>query len=582
MKSLLALKPYFIRYRRTFIAGFATIFLSVVFGVVVPILIRQAIDGLMTDISRTAILWYAILVVLTSAISGVFLYLTRQTIIVVSRRIENDLRNDFIGRLLRLSVRYYQNTPTGDVIAHTTNDIGAVRMFIGPAVMYSVETFFTFTIILALLLEIHPLLTLVSLAPMPFISFIVNKLGTRIHKRYEEIQSHFSLVTARAQESFSGARVVKSYRREEYEEEMYRGLSEAYLRMNLKAVKLQSLMMPLLSMFIGLSLILVLWRGGILVMQHALTLGQLTQFIIYLGILIWPMIAIGWVVAIIQRASASMKRLQRIMDETPEIHDDASTDHAITTIRGAIEFRRAGFRHTAAGPEVLGAIDLTIPAGSTLAIVGHVGVGKTTLVNLIPRFHDVTSGELLIDGRDIRSIPLSTLRRHIAYVTQETFLFSDTLAANIAYGGDGIDMDRVRRAAGVAQVAQDIESFPLGYDTVLGERGITLSGGQKQRVSLARAIYREPAILLLDDALSAVDTHTEERILQALAGVMRDRTSIIISHRISTVRNADHIIVLRNGGIAESGTHDELVALGGMYADLHTKQLLTRELEDME
>jgi ATP-binding cassette subfamily B protein len=311
-------------------------------------------------------------------------------------------------------------------------------------------------------------------------------------------------------------------------------------------------------------------------------LGQLTQFIIYLGILIWPMIAIGWVIAIIQRASASMARLQRIMTETPEVRDDEQTDHAITGIHGEIEFREAGFRYNPASNIVLDGISLHVPAGSTLAVVGYVGSGKTTLVNLIPRMYDVTGGELLIDGTDVRRIPVDVLRRNISFVTQETFLFSDSIAANIAYGGDAIDMARVRAAAEAAQVAQDIEAFPLGYDTVLGERGITLSGGQKQRVSLARALYREPAILILDDALSAVDTHTEERILQQLRLIMQKRTSIIISHRISTVRSADLIIVLRDGKIRESGTHDELVALGGMYADLHLKQLLTKELEEME
>jgi ATP-binding cassette subfamily B protein len=574
--------PYFRKYRKIYLTGLVTVMLSTVFAVIVPAIIRIAIDGLQNNVSTGQIAQYAVLVVAISAVSGIFLYLTRQTIIVGSRLIENDMRNDFIAHIQRLSMRYFQNTPTGDIIAHSTNDISAVRMFLGPAVMYSAETIFTFTIVLVLLLRINTVLTLITLIPMPLISVVVNKLGTLIHKRYEEIQSHFSILTTRAQESFAGVRVVKSYRREQHEHDLFKDLSEEYLAKNMKVVRLQSLMMPLMSILIGASIILVLWQGGMRVIWHVMTLGELTQFIIYLGILIWPMIAIGWVIAIIQRAAASMQRLKKVMDAQPEIADTAETDRSVTSINGAIRFSGVAFTYGSGMPAVLRGVDLDIPAGSTLAIVGYVGTGKTTLVNLLPRMYDVTGGCITIDGIDVKRIPVNILRRSIAYVTQETFLFSDTIAANIGYSDGCGDMKAVMEAAEAAQVACDIEEFPMKYDTVLGERGITLSGGQKQRISLARALYRKPAILILDDALSAVDTNTEERILVNLKSILSLRTSIIISHRISTVKDADMIIVLQDGLIHESGTHTELVELGGIYADLHRKQQLTRELEEIE
>jgi ATP-binding cassette subfamily B multidrug efflux pump len=582
MKSLFRLKPYFRRYRRTLLWGIFAIFVSTVFAVIAPIIIRDAVDGLQRDLSSGMLLRYALMLTGVAVVSGFFLYLTRQTIIVVSRRIEYDLRNDFLAHVQSLSQRFFSTTTTGDLMAYASNDISAVRMFVGPAVMYFSNTVFSFIIMVWLMVRIDPLLTLWGLLPLPILSFAVHKVGSLIHRRYEEIQEQYGALTARTQESISGIRVVKAYLREAYETSVFLGLSEEYRIRNMRMVRIQSLFMPMIGVLVGFSTILIIWLGGREVIAGEMTLGELTQFIIYLGMLIWPMAAIGWVVGLIQRAAASMKRLERVLDAAPDIADDADTDHAIRSVAGSIRFEDVHFRYAPEGQEVLRGITLDVPAGSTLGIIGLTGAGKSTLVNLIPRLYDATEGVLRIDGTDIRRIPLAVLRRHIAYVTQETFLFSDTLRSNIAYGVDDPSEEDILWAAGIAQIDKDVVDFPGQYGTMLGERGITLSGGQKQRVSLARAVLRKPSILILDDALSAVDTHTEEDILLRLREVMAERTSILISHRISTVKNADHIIVIDDARITEQGTHEELVTLQGLYADLHRKQLLAAELEEME
>jgi ATP-binding cassette subfamily B protein len=505
----------------------------------------------------------------------------RQTIIVVSREIEYDLRGDFWNHIQRLPLRYFQNTSTGNIMAHATNDINAVRMFLGPAVMYSTDTTIRLAMVLVLMLSLNVSLTIYALLPLPLLSLLVYKVGKIIHSKFTIIQEKFAELTTIVQENFSGIRIIKSYVREESEIERYAKHSKEYVRKKMNLVKTQALIMPILFLITGLSIIIVIWLGGIKVINNELTLGEITAFIVYLGILIWPMIAFGWVINIIQQAEASMKRLNKIFSEPYEITESEKTDYSIKEIKGDIEFKNVSFRYSENHPYVLKNINLTVPRGSTVAIMGYTGSGKTTFINLIPRLYDSTEGEILIDGKNVKDIPLDVLRTNISLVQQESFLFSDTVMNNITYGKRELNSEQVFSAASIAQFDKDVMEFPKKYDTIVGERGITFSGGQKQRASLGRALAVDPKILILDDSFSAVDTHTEEEILKNLKEFMRDRTSIVISHRISTVKDADKIIVLSKGNIKEEGTHEQLVALGGIYADLHYKQLLEQELEEL-
>jgi ATP-binding cassette subfamily B multidrug efflux pump len=586
MKSLLRLKSYLWRYRKTLFWGLFSVVMSNVFTVIQPRLIGYAIDELKAgldsrSINGTSLLIYAAVIVGLSILAGFFLYLTRQTIIVVSRHIEFDLRNDFLKHLQTLSLSYFQNTPTGDLMAHATNDISAVRNVVGPGIMYPSDTMMTLSMVLVMMFVSDWELTLYVLIPLPLVSLIVYKLGRKIHEKFQERQEQFSILTMRAQENLSGIRVVQSYVREAFEIDRFRGLSWEYLKKNLVLAKIQSILWPLMFVLIGFSLLITIYIGGLKVIAGDMSIGTLTAFFGYLMLLIWPMIAFGWVTNLLQQGAVSMERLMKIMDTKPEIRETGETDHSIKELKGEIEFRNVTFTHQGKKDPVLKNISIKVPQGMQLAIVGYTGSGKSTFINLIPRLYDVTEGEILIDGIPIRKIPLPVLRSNIGYVQQETFLFSDTLSENIGYGVDKSTDTEIISAAEASQISRDIEDFPDKYETPIGERGITLSGGQKQRTSIARAVMRNPKILILDDALSAVDTYTEEDILKCLRTVMKNRTSIIISHRISTIKNADLIIVLDGGKIVERGSHDELLAIGGIYADLYDKQLLEEELKLM-
>ena len=580
--NLVHLKKYFLRYKGTLALGFIFIILSNIGNVYIPLLVKGAFDELQKKLSTDIIVKNAILIALTSAFAGLFSFLIRQTIIVVSRKIEYDLRKDFWEHIQKLPMRFFQNNSTGNIMSHATNDINSVRSFVGPSVMYSVDNGVLFIMTLSILFSLSTKLTLYTLIPLPFMSLFVYLVMSKIHSRYTKIQEKFSELTTRAQENFSGIRVIKSYFRENYEIDQYSKISDEYFQRKMNLVKLQAFFHPIFFVIAGLAFIIIFLVGGNMIINNELTIGTLTAFILYLSMLIWPMISFGWVANMIQQADASMKRLMKIFNEPYEISENENTNHVIKDLQGSIEFKNVSFRYKDDLPVVLDNVSFKIEQGQTIAFVGHTGVGKSSLINLIPRMYDATGGEVLIDGINVKNIPIGILRTNIGLVPQENFLFSDTLANNIVYGitdGSQILIDKVTE---IAQLNKDVETFPNGFETILGERGITLSGGQKQRSSLARALAIDPKILILDDSFSAVDTHTEEEILKRLKEFMKNRTSIIISHRISTVKDSDKIFVIDKGKITEQGTHDELVAFGGIYADLHTKQLLEEELSEME
>jgi ATP-binding cassette, subfamily B, multidrug efflux pump len=577
LKSLATLLPYMRRYRGGLARGLLSLTLKDLFAVAQPVVIKVGVDSLTRGFALRAVFEFAAVLVALSLFKGIFQYWMRVIIIGISRDIEYDLRNGLFASLVRLSQDFYGRYRTGDIMARSTNDLNAVRMMLGPGVMYWTETLLLLILAVAVMLHTNVRLTLMALSPAPLVSVAVILFGRRIHTRFEHIQTMFSDISSRVQENLAGVRVVRAYAQESAELREFERLNQDYIRENIGLARLQGLFMPLLQGLIALTFLLVLWYGGRELLQHRITLGSFVMFNTYMGMLIWPMIAFGWVVNLMQRGTASLNRVNEILYQTPTIAAPPGRAENPANVSASVAFRDVTVSFN--GREAVSNISLTIEAGETVAIVGHTGSGKTSLVSLAPRLFDPARGVVEIGGTDVRRFDPCDLRREIGFVPQETFLFSATLAENIAWGAPDAHEDEIRQAAEIAGLMPDIDTFPNGLNTVIGERGLTLSGGQKQRTAIARAILRNPRILILDDALSSVDTVTEERILSGLAGVMRGRTTILISHRISTVRNAGRIIVLSQGRIAESGAHDELLRRGGLYADLYQKQLLEEELE---
>jgi ATP-binding cassette subfamily B protein len=556
--------------------GFLALALKDLAAVSAPLLIRGAVDRFSQGAPAVQIWRFAAYLVAVALLRGVFQYWMRVGLIGISRDIEYDLRNDLFGHLAGLSGDFHARHRTGDIMARATNDLNAVRMMLGPGVMYWTETSLTFVLAIAVMSSTDWRLTLLAILPAPLVSFAVIYFGRKIHDRFERIQSMFSDISSRVQENLSGVRMIRAYVQEAAELGRFNRLNEKYIAENIALVRISGLFDPLLEMLIGVTFLIVLWAGGYRVLHGRLSIGSFVMFNTYMGMLVWPMIAMGWVVNLMQRGSASFERIQQILDERPSIAEPADPAPLISA-RGEIEFRGASVVYPTGG--ALTGIHLRIPAGGTVAVVGSTGSGKSTLVSLIPRLLDPTTGAVLLDGVDLRRLSPGALRRQIGFVPQETFLFSASIAENIAFGVEHASPEQVRRAAELAGLAADIESFPAGYQTMVGERGLTLSGGQKQRTAIARALLRDPRILILDDALASVDTLTEELILKGLSGIMRGRTVILISHRVSTVRQAGNIVVLEKGSIVEQGTHAELASAGGYYSELYRKQLLEEELE---
>jgi len=572
------LAPYLKRYWKNLAWGGVAVIAYNVVRVLLPLIVGHAIDDMGHGVTQGKIMHHALRLLLVAALSAVFLYITRQVIIGASREIEFDLRNDLFANLERQSAGFYHTHRTGDIMARTTNDLNAVRQLLGPAIMYSANCLVFTAAALPFMIHISPKLTLCAVGPLPLASVLVQSFGQRIHRRFERIQAMFSDISAKAQENFSGARLIRAFAQEDAEIASFEKANQEYIGRSLHLVRLMAMLWPSLELVLGLGLMITLLVGGHEVVSHRISVGDFAAFNVYMVQLIWPMIAIGWVVNLFQRGTASVVRIDELLKQEPAIFDEPELVPAPPIRNGEIEFRNLSFTYPTGGPEVLHNINLHIPAGSSLAVVGPTGSGKSTLVGLIPRLHDAPPGAILIDGHSILEHALDELRHNIGFVPQETFLFSDSIAQNISFGRPDATQPEILDAASTAHIAAEILEFPGGFDTKVGERGITLSGGQKQRTAIARAVIRNPRILILDDALASVDTYTEERILNGLRSVMVGKTTIFISHRISTARNADQIAVLVAGRIAEIGTHDELIARNGYYTALAEKQQLEEEL----
>lgn len=577
MDDLRKFGRYFLPYKVELTVGIACILASVVFGLTIPMIVGQAIDANWAEISWSRLTISALKVMGASVVSGTFLFLQRRILIGMSRKVEYDLRQDFYAHLVNQPQIFFQEHRIGDLMARATNDLAAVRQLAGPMIMYSLQTVFVVAIVLPLMFMINWRLTLLLFVTMPLVSLTVKFFGQQVHVRFEKIQEFFAQITARAQENFTGVRVVRAYAQEDAEINAFNELNRHYAEKNLALVRIDALMRPLMQFLIGMGFVLIIWSGVPAAIRGEITVGEFTVFNMYLFRLIWPLIALGYVVNLYQRGTASLKRMNSILAVEPAIIDEPAVKTQ-PPIVGEVEFRDLTFRYQPNDEPVLRNINLHVPAGRAVAFVGRTGSGKSTLVNLISRVVEAPEDTVLVDGISVRDYPLAQLRSSVGYVPQETFLFSDTLQENIAFGVEQAEAAEVERSADIAGLTPDVESFPNGFETLVGERGLTLSGGQKQRTAIARAVLREPKILILDDALSSVDTYTEEKILEKLRGVMQGRTSLIVSHRISTVRDADMICVLDEGRIIEQGTHDELLAIGGEYSMLYERQLLEEEL----
>jgi ATP-binding cassette subfamily B protein len=568
--------PYLVRYKARYLAGFLCLIFAQV-GVLVPLIIKAGIDDLTQGVPVRKLLSVAGLLVAVAVCKSVLGFWVRWILIGISRDVEYDLRNDCFLHLMRLSPRYYTENRTGDLMAKLTNDLNAVRNMVGPGIMYSANTLVLGLATIAAMAHLDWRLTLYCLIPMPLVSVGVKFLGEQIHERFEKVQALYSELTERVRENLSGVRVVRAFCQEEAEMAEFDTMNLDFVAKNKGLIWISSFLWPSMELLFAVAFLLLMVVGGQHVLAHRISVGTFAAFNVFLVYLIWPMIALGWVTNLVQRGLASLGRLMQIFEAKPDIDDRAVPAHPLTSLRGEIEFRNLTFAYN--GTPVLKNLNLLIPAGKTVAIVGATGSGKSTLVGLIPRLYDAPEGSLLVDGVPVREIPLQTLRRHIGFVPQETFLFSESIRENVKFGVPEATDSQVERAAEISNILPEIQGFPKGFDTMVGERGLTLSGGQKQRTAISRAVIRDPRILILDDALSSVDTYTEEKILRQLTGVMAGRTTILISHRVSTIQNADEIVVLHDGEIAERGTHAELLALNGHYADLYNKQLIEEELE---
>ncbi len=583
MHNFKTLKEFFIKYKWKYVLGVMWLLIVDLVQLLVPQIFRVITDSLEAgSLTRQSLAKYSAYIIITGLIIGVGRYFWRIYINRTSRQLEYYIRNKLFRHLQTLSTNYFNNHKTGDLMAHATNDINAVRMALGPGiVMITDALFITLSAIYAMIKTTNLKLTLISLIPLPFLAFLVMRFGKMIHGRFKDVQDAFSKLTDKVQENFAGTRVIKSFVQEEKEIEKFTESNKYNFKMNMDLIRIWGMFSPLIQFISAISFLIVIWYGGILVINNEISLGDFIAFNSYLGLLVWPIMAIGWVINIFQRGIASMERLNAIFNEKPEIIDNENAI-SVPEIKGDLEYNNVSFKYPGSDSYALKDISIKVKKGDTLAIIGRTGSGKTTLVNLLIRLFDIDEGSISVDGIDVKEITLKSLRENVGYVPQESFLFSTTIKENIAFAFDEeVEEEKIMKAAKFSELYANVIEFPEKFETILGERGVTLSGGQKQRTSIARAIIKNPGILILDDSLSAVDTQTEERILENLKEIMESRTTIIISHRISTIKNANEIIVLDNGEIAERGTHDELLEYDGIYKNIYEKQLLEERIQNL-